>query len=285
MKRRRGEADFFEEPGNEPRTRIVAYDASNVIVGSGSEIKAGSNITLAKSGSAITITGGAGGSGHEIRENGSAQTTRAGLNFIDADAGSGLITDDAGGDETEVNLNLYLLKSPTGIKQMFSIPAWAWIPHITVVAPSAARFETTTNDVNFGYLATSASTARRWYAAIPAPYNWDLSTITFRVYWTAAAGSGNVVFQVKALARSDDDALDTAMGSLATVTDTLIATGDQHITAESGALTVGGTPAARDMLFLEMLHDPAHASDTFDNEARIMAVSFFYGISTVGVTP
>jgi len=51
------------------------------------------------------------GSGHTIRENGTDQTSRTGLNFVDTDAGAGLITDDAGGNETEVNLNLYVLKS------------------------------------------------------------------------------------------------------------------------------------------------------------------------------
>ena len=54
-----------------------------------------------------TPAGGAGG--HTIRENGVDQTARTGLNFIDSSAGVGLITDDAGGDETEVNLNLYVL--------------------------------------------------------------------------------------------------------------------------------------------------------------------------------
>ena len=48
---------------------------------------------------------------HIIRENGTDQTARSGLNFIDADAGAGLITDDAGGDETEVNLSLYRLEA------------------------------------------------------------------------------------------------------------------------------------------------------------------------------
>jgi len=54
--------------------------------------------------------------GHTIRENGTDQTTRTGLNFIDTAAGAGLITDDAGGGETEVNLNLYLLV--TGARAM-----------------------------------------------------------------------------------------------------------------------------------------------------------------------
>lgn len=56
---------------------------------------------------------GAAGTGHTIRENGVDQTSRTGLNFVDTDAGAGLITDDAGGNETEVNLNLYVLKTNT----------------------------------------------------------------------------------------------------------------------------------------------------------------------------
>ena len=51
------------------------------------------------------------GGGHTIRENGTDQTTRDALNFVDADAGTGLITDDAGNNETEVNLSLYRLES------------------------------------------------------------------------------------------------------------------------------------------------------------------------------
>ena len=62
-------------------------------------------------GGATALHSHAGGSGHTIRENGTDQTARTGLNFIDADAGAGLITDDAGGDETEVNLGLYVLEA------------------------------------------------------------------------------------------------------------------------------------------------------------------------------
>ena len=53
----------------------------------------------------------AAGGGHTIRENGTDQTARTGLNFIDADAivGTTLIADDAGGNETEVYMNLYAL--------------------------------------------------------------------------------------------------------------------------------------------------------------------------------
>ena len=94
------------------RIQIPAFDSSEVRVGLGEGLKASTNITLAKSGRFITIASSGGGSGgHEIRENGAAQTTRGAINFVDADAGAGLVTDDAGNDETEVNLSLYRLEA------------------------------------------------------------------------------------------------------------------------------------------------------------------------------
>ena len=51
----------------------------------------------------------AAGSGHTIRENGVDLTARTGLNFVDTDADADIVQDDAGGDETEVHLDQYLL--------------------------------------------------------------------------------------------------------------------------------------------------------------------------------
>lgn len=56
-------------------------------------------------------TGASGGSGHTIRENGTDQTARGALNIVDADAGTTLVQDDAGNNETELLLSLYALLS------------------------------------------------------------------------------------------------------------------------------------------------------------------------------
>jgi hypothetical protein len=49
----------------------------------------------------------AGGSGgHTIRDNGSDETTRTGLNFINSNTATWVISDDAGGDETEVRVSV-----------------------------------------------------------------------------------------------------------------------------------------------------------------------------------
>lgn len=71
----------------------------------------GANWTDLTDGGATALHSHAGGSGHTIRENGVDQTARTGLNFVDASAGAGLVVDDAGNNETEVHLDLYMLKA------------------------------------------------------------------------------------------------------------------------------------------------------------------------------
>lgn len=104
--------DFIGQLQNRPRGRLSAYNSSDVALGLLWALKAGSNITLTMgTDGKLTIASSGGGSGHTIRENGTDQTARTGLNVVDTDAGAGLITDDAINDETELNLNLYILKS------------------------------------------------------------------------------------------------------------------------------------------------------------------------------
>lgn len=89
-------------------TRTMKYFGVNGYPSSDNDVMAYDSATNAVTWQAQA---GGGGGGHTIRENGTDQTARTGLNFIDASAGAGLITDDAVGDETEVNLDLYILAS------------------------------------------------------------------------------------------------------------------------------------------------------------------------------
>ena len=90
-------------------------------------------------GGATVLHTHAGGSGHTIRENGTDQTARTGLNFIDTSAGAGLITDDAGGDETEVNLSLYLLRADANYIDLTDGGATTLHSHSGSAATSMAR--------------------------------------------------------------------------------------------------------------------------------------------------
>ena len=114
------------------------------------------------------------------------------------------------------------------------------------------------------------------------PPAWDRSTIKFKVYWAPGHANANVgewvKFELSAGAFSNDDALDTALGTAATVTDEVIADDNVHITAASGALTIAGTPALGDMIHFKLNrdYDYAGAGSAMDVDARIFGILIQY---------
>ena len=104
------------------------------------------------------------------------------------------------------------------------------------------------------------------------PKRWNLGTFTFRPLWTAASGSGGVVWAVEALAVGDDDTLDAAYGTAQTSADTLLSANDLHVGPESSAITAAGTPAAGDILLLRVKRVPADAGDTLAADAKLLGI-------------
>jgi hypothetical protein len=80
---------------------------------------------------------------------------------------------------------------------------------------------------------------------------------------------------MKGLANSDDDALDTALGTGQTSSDTFIAALDSHIGPESSAITIGNTPAENDLLYLEVTRTVANGGDTLGVDAKLIGVRVF----------
>ncbi len=116
---------------------------------------------------------------------------------------------------------------------------------------------------------------------VAMPKSWDEGTITAQFSWTAASGTGNVIWGMQCLARSDDDAIDTAFGTAQTSTDALTATGDLMISAATSAITVGGTPAENDNVWCRVYRDAANGSDTFSADARLTGVKVLYTINAL----
>ena len=163
-------------------------------------------------------------------------------------------------------------------KRTFYIPASAMYPSTTAPCAALAQVESSTNDINIKVLDFDGAGTSKESAefGIQSPTYWDASTITVQFIWYATAGSGTVNWEAQAVAFSDDDALDAAYGTLQEVTDTLLATGDVHITAETSAITVAGTPVAGDWLNIRVNRDPAN--DTNTSDARLMGVRVRFGV-------
>lgn len=150
-----------------------------------------------------------------------------------------------------------------------------WAGHILPQATNGAQRGITymgTNAQPIETLDFDQTTQEFAVAIAKLPKRWNLGTLTFRPLWTAASGSGGVVWSVEALAVGDDDTLDAAYGTAQTSTDILLSANDLHVGPESSAITAAGTPAAGDVLLLRVKRVPADAGDTLAADAKLLGI-------------
>ena len=137
----------------------------------------------------------------------------------------------------------------------------------------------TTNKIDvFGLAFDSATDEYAQWAEIVMPSDWDGSHVHATCYWTCATGVGaggkTVNFAIKGGSFGDDDALDAALGDAVACADTWIADEDLHVSAASAALTLGGSPAAGEMVVFEVMRDVSE--DDLAGDAQLIAVLIAY---------
>ncbi len=130
-------------------------------------------------------------------------------------------------------------------QQTIWVPAGAMTPRTTNGA-AAGSFETSTNDVMLPYLAFDATTAEGAQFGIQMPKGWNEGPIIPQFVWTHPSTTTNfgVSWELAAVAFANDDAADTAFGTLQEIDDTGGTTHDIYITDETPAITVAGSPGA-----------------------------------------
>jgi hypothetical protein len=160
-------------------------------------------------------------------------------------------------------------------KETIGLPASAMTARTTNGAATGTT-ELTTNDVMLSTLDFDTTTEEGAGFWVPMPKSWNESTVTFQAAWTAASGSGGVAWGLAAYSFSDDDAMDTAVSGQQVVTDTLITANDLHLTSESSAITIGGTPAEGDWVYFEITREVANGSDTLGVDAKLLGIRLYF---------
>jgi len=112
---------------------------------------------------------------------------------------------------------------------------------------------------------------------IRMPKSWDEGTITFVPAWSHPATTTNfvVIWGLQAVAVSNDDTIAVAFGTAQTSTDTGGTTDDLYVGPESSAITVGGSPAAEDVVCFRVFRKAADGSDTLAVDARLIGVTVY----------
>jgi hypothetical protein len=157
---------------------------------------------------------------------------------------------------------------------------------VTIPVLASGMQSATTNGAAIGVVESSVNkvlyktldfdTATQEFAGftVPFPKSYNNGTVTFAPIWTAASGTGTVVWALQGVACSNDDAIDAAYGTEQTSTDTLIATGDVHIGPTSDAITIAGTPAAGDLVFFRIKRNVA--DDDLNADARLIGIRLYF---------
>lgn len=170
--------------------------------------------------------------------------------------------------------------APLFSTQEWFIPAAALIPHLTNGAQRSIAYMTT-NAQPVEALDFDQSTQEYATALVVLPKRWNLGTLTFSPLWTAGSGSGNVIFDCAAVAVSNDDTLDVAFGTVQTSTDTLLAANDLHVGPTSPPITIAGTPAVGDAMWLRVSRQAAAGGDTLNADARLLGIRLYWTVNAV----
>ena len=119
--------------------------------------------------------------------------------------------------------------------------------------------------------------------SVAMPSYWNEGTVTFKVYWTSeATDTDGVAWGLSGVALADSDSLNTAFGTAVVVTDDAIsAAKDLYITAESGAVTIAGSPAAGELCYFNIFRDVSDGNDDMAEDAKLIGIKLFYTIDDV----
>ena len=158
------------------------------------------------------------------------------------------------------------------------IPAAAMRPTSSNGCAAITDVETTSGRPDMQVLDFDPSSDEHAQFQISMPKSWNEGTITAQFYWTTTAtDTDGVSWAIQGVCVSDNDTIDVAYGTAIVVDDSALgAAEDLCVTAATGAITVGGSPAAGDLAFFRVFRDVSDSNDDMGEDARLIGVKIFF---------
>ena len=156
------------------------------------------------------------------------------------------------------------------------IPAVAMYPNSTNGCADIAQVELS-NGPEIKVLDFDASSDENAQFAIAMPKSWNEGTVTFKAFFTVTGtNTGTVAWGLSGVAISDNDSINTAFGTnvVATAKAHSGTSNDLDVTAESGAVTIAGTPAVGDQCYFQIMRDVS--ADNQSGDARLLGIKLFF---------
>ena len=113
--------------------------------------------------------------------------------------------------------------------------------------------------------------------AVAFPKSWNEGTVTFQAFFTAAStNTGTTAFVLNAVALADNGDLNTAFGTAVGPTAKAMSgtSNDLAVTAESGAVTIAGSPSVDEYVFFQIMRDVS--ADSLTADAKLLGIKLFF---------
>jgi len=163
----------------------------------------------------------------------------------------------------------------TAGKETIWIPSSAMQPTTTNGCSGLTTVETTSGRPDMVVLDFDKDSDEFAQFSVAFPKSWNLGTVTFQVYWAGIAATTDCDWMVDAVAMNDNQTIDIAFGTAVVVTDNAQgAVEELLVSAESGAVTIAGTPADNDLCFFRVGRDVS--GDAMAGDARLLGIKLFF---------
>ena len=162
-------------------------------------------------------------------------------------------------------------------KETIFVPAVAMYPSTTNPCAGPEQVETTALRPDLKVLDFAADADDFAQFAVAMPKSWNEGTVTFQPFWTVTGtNTGTVAWQLAGVAITNDESINTAFGTQVATTALAFSgtSNDLMVSAESGAVTIAGSPAANDMSFFQINRDTS--ADDQTGNARLLGVKLFF---------
>jgi len=163
-------------------------------------------------------------------------------------------------------------------KETIWVPAVAMYPNTTSGA-EAAQVELS-NGPEIKVLDFDKSSDEFAQFAVAFPKSWNAGTVTFQAFFTATStDTGTTAWGLSGVALADSGDLNTAFGTqvVATAKAHSGTSNDLDVAAESGAVTIAGSPGADEYVFFQVSRDVS--ADDLDADARLLGIKLFFTTS------
>jgi hypothetical protein len=113
--------------------------------------------------------------------------------------------------------------------------------------------------------------------AVAFPKSWNAGTVTFQAFFTATStDTGTSAYVLQGVALADNGDLNTAFGTAVGPTAKAMSgtSNDLAVTAESGAVTIAGSPGDDEYVFFQVSRDVS--ADDLNADSRLLGIKLFF---------